>query len=165
MLPTVGINKNRLKENGFVNAFVIDPYRTTQYQDAIYVLFKPTDFHKFRQFVDAEYDRTDDLVDDYDYEDNHVVLVYNLRPDLKPDFDRVRKGKYSETSQDFKKIFPEKVFLYDTGHTKAEVSVQKKIFIKSPDLRKFWEDRFGMTLPPDAEVWELFTESKETLKI
>ena len=68
------------------------------------MLFKPDDVPYFGEFLDAEYERTSNLVEDYDYPGGYVVLIYKLDPDLNRDFNIVRQGKYSRTSKKFQKI-------------------------------------------------------------
>ena len=80
MTPTLGINLSTLNSHGYINSYGIDGLRFEQYQDAIYLLFKPTNWFKFTEFVEKEYLRTSNLIDDYDYENGHVVLVYKLNP-------------------------------------------------------------------------------------
>ena len=54
MVPTLGIDKNQAKDNGFINGYCRDGKRDVQYEKAIYLLFKPKDLDKFRGFLDGE---------------------------------------------------------------------------------------------------------------
>ena len=78
MVPTLKINRDKLKENGYLNGYMSDVRRDVQYQNAVYLLFQPSNLDKFREFLDDEYQRTKQLIDDYDYEDGFVVVVYTL---------------------------------------------------------------------------------------
>ena len=40
----------------------------------------------FRNFLDNEFERTKAIVEDYDYEDGYVVVVYQLNDKYKKDF-------------------------------------------------------------------------------
>ena len=80
--------------------------RDVQYENAVYLLFKPKDLDKFRDFLDGEYERTKSIIDDYDYEDGYVVVVYEINPRLKNDIELIKQGKYSQTSTKFQEIFP-----------------------------------------------------------
>jgi hypothetical protein len=53
------------------------------YEDCVYLLFKPHDMDLFRDFIDSEYERTDNIVEDYDYEGGYVVVVYKLDENFK----------------------------------------------------------------------------------
>jgi len=109
MVPTLKVPKDALRSNGFINAYIKDAGREDQYADSIYLLFKPTDLDKFREFLDSEYERTKTVIEDYDYEDGFVVVVYQLSDKYKKDFNLIKQGKYSKTSTEFQKLFPKVV--------------------------------------------------------
>ena len=115
MVPTLRIDKERMRANGFINAYSKDAKRDVQYDNCVYLLFRPKDLDAFREFLDDEYERTKTIIDDYDYEDGFVVLVYELNDKFKRDFDLVRKGKYSETSREFQTLFPKIIKLKKNG--------------------------------------------------
>jgi hypothetical protein len=160
MAPTLGIDLSILKENGYINAYSMDS--EMHHEDAIYLLFKPADNTEFRDFLEAEYDRTEDIIEDYDYPGGHVVIVYRLNPDFKKDFDLIRLGKYSKTSKSFQKLFPLHI---KTPKKDDEYSLQYRIFNKTPDLVTFIEDKYDVKLFKEAEVWEMFEIEKETLNL
>lgn len=169
MVPTLKVPKDALRSNGFINAYIKDDRREDQYKESIYLLFKPNDLDKFREFLDNEYERTKTIIEDYDYEDGYVVIVYQLNEKYKKDFELIRKGKYSKTSEDFQKVFPKIVKIYRNGLHREELSLQYRIFNKADDLIEYWENRLGinleLTLGIDFEVWEGFNESKEILEL
>ena len=165
MVPTLQVPKDALRGNGFINAYVKDLGREDQYEESIYLLFKPENLDKFREFLDGEYERTKAIIEDYDYEDGFVVVVYQLDKKYKSDYDLIRQGKYSKTSKDFQKIFPQVIKIVKNGLHKDEISLQHRIFIKSDDLVEFWENKLGVVFDKEYEVWEGFDESKEILEI
>lgn len=165
MVPTLKIPKDKLLANGFINGYSTDKKRDIQYVDSVYVLFRPKDLYKFREFLDSEYERTKSVIDDYDYQDGFVVVVYKLDPRFKIDFDLVRQSKYSKTSEKFQKLFTEKVTITMDGSTREEVSLQCRIFRRAKDLLEFWENKLETTFGDDIEVWHGFDEEKETLDI
>jgi len=165
MVPTLKIPKEALKSNGFINGYSKDVKRDVQYEDSVYVLFRPRNLDKFRNFLDSEYDRTKSVIDDYDYEDGYVVVVYKLDPELKPDFELIRMGRYSKTSPTFQKLFPEKITFVKSGLSREERSLQFKIFNKTQDMISYWEDKLGVIFDKNMEVWHMFMEDKETLDL
>lgn len=165
MVPTLKIPKDALMDNGFINGYSKDGNRDVQYMDSVYILFKPKDLYKFRGFLDSEYERTKSIVDDYDYKDGFVVVVYKLDPKFKPDFDLVRASKYSKTSEAFQELFPKKVKIVVNGTPKQEISLQYRIFHKTKDLVTFWEEKLAVTFEEDVELWHGFDEDFETLDI
>ena len=165
IVPTLSINRDKLTDNGFINGYIKDSKRDVQYENAVYLLFKPKDLDKFRDFLDSEYERTKSIIDDYDYEDGYVVVVYEINPRLKADIDLVKQGKYSKTSKKFQDIFPKVVKIKKNGLHRDEISLQYRVFNKTEDLVQFWQDKLGMELPEDIDVWYGFFEDFETLDL
>lgn len=169
MVPTLNVPKDALKNNGFINAYVKDTQREDDYDQSIYLLFKPTDLDKFREFLDSEYERTKTVIEDYDYPDGFVVVVYQLNEKHKKDFNFIKEGKYSKTSKDFQKLFPKIVKITRNGLNKDEISLQYRIFNKAEDLVQFWEEKLGidmkLTFGNEFEVWDGWDEEKEILEI
>jgi len=165
IVPTLSIGKDKLNDNGFINGYIKDVKRDIQYENAVYLLFKPEDLDKFRNFLDNEYERTKSIIDDYDYEDGYVVVVYEINPRLKGDIELVKQGKYSQTSPAFQGIFPKVVQIRKNGLRRDEISLQYRVFNKTEDLVKFWEDKLGIELPSDVEVWHGFFEENEVLDL
>jgi hypothetical protein len=169
IVPTLKVPKDALKGNGFINGYIKDLRKEDQYEDSIYLLFKPKDLDKFREFLDYEYERTKTVIEDYDYEDGYVVVVYQLDNKYKKDYDLIRQGKYSKTSANFQKLFPKVVKITRNGLHKDEISLQYRIFNKAEDLISFWEEKleidFKSTFGEDFEVWDGWDESKEILEI
>jgi len=165
MVPTLQIPKEGLQKGDFINGYIKDPTHEIDYIDSVYLLFKPKSISKFRQFLDNEYERTKDIIEDYDYEDGYVVVVYKLNMEFKEDFDLVRKGKYSDTSERFQKLFPSVVKIVKNGLHKDELSLQCRIFHKTPDLVEFWETEFDLQFNEEWEVWRGWNEKEEVLSI
>ena len=170
MVPTLGYPKDSLKNNGFINGYICDEERDVQYENAVYLLFKPKNLDKFREFLDEEYERTKSIIEDYDYPNGYVVVVYKLDESLFEDFKLIREGRYSKTSEKFKELFPKYISVEnERGKLKDHLSLQYRIFNKTEDLVEFWEDKLGLTLGnvvgTDFEVWEGFDLKRETLNI
>jgi hypothetical protein len=165
MVPTLQIPRGELQENGFINGYVKDGSREVQYENCIYLLFKPKDLDKFREFLDNEYERTKDIVDDYDYQDGFVVVVYQLNKKFNKDFMLIREGLYSRTSKDFQALFPKVIKIKKNGLQRDEISLQYRVFNRTEDLIKFWEDKLGVEFDDDQEVWHAFILEDEILNI
>ena len=165
IVPTLSIGRDKLLDNGFLNGYIKDNSRDVQYENAVYLLFKPKDLDRFRDFLDEEYERTKSIIDDYDYEDGYVVVVYEINPRLKDDIELIKQGKYSQTSPAFQGIFPKVVQIRKNGLRRDEISLQYRVFNKTEDLVQFWEDKLGVDLPEDVEVWHGFFDDFETLDL
>lgn len=165
IVPTLSIGKDKLVDNGFINGYVNDKRGDYQYEDCVYLLFKPKDLDKFRDFLEGEYERTKQIIHDYDYEDGFVVVVYSINVEIKKDIELIKLGKYSKTSKEFQKLFPKIVKLKRNGLYKDEISLQYRIFNKTQDLVEFWEDKLGVEFDDNMEVWHAFIEEEETLDL
>lgn len=165
MVPTLNIDREKLLENKFFNGYVKDGNRDVQYENCIYLLFKPKDLEIFRNFLSDEYERTKAIIDDYDYSGGFVVLVYELDRKFDKDFKLIRQGKYSKTSKAFQNLFPKTIKIKKGFMEREDVALQHRIFKKSEDVIEYWEQKIGTFLPDGIEVWETFIEEKETLNI
>jgi hypothetical protein len=166
IVPTLSINRDKLRENMFINGYIKDGKREIQYENSIYLLFKPENLDRFKEFLDEEYERTKQIIDDYDYEDGYVVVVYTLNEKLKSDFELIKQGKYSKTSARFQSIFPKTfVSTEDPSQYSSKISLQYRIFNKTEDLREYWEDKLGIVLDENMEVWSGFFEENEILNL
>lgn len=165
MVPTLNIPSGHLKKNDFINAYSLDKHHEFEYKDCVYLLFQPKFIQRFMDFLDSEYNRTSDIVADYDYDDGYVVIVYKLDSGYSKDFDLIRQGKYSKTSRSFQKLFPRVTKIRKNGLNKDELSVQYRIFNKTKDLVHYWEKQFDVKFSPDQEVWTGFYIEQETLDI
>ena len=165
MVPTLKIPRGELSDNGFINGYVSDGNREVQYENCIYLLFQPKDLDKFREFLDSEYERTKSIIDDYDYQDGFVVVVYQLDNKFKKDFGLIREGLYSRTSKEFQALFPKIIKIKKNGLHKDEISLQYRVFNRTEDLIKFWEEKLGVEFDDDQEVWHAFILEDEILNI
>lgn len=166
LMPTLGIAREDMIGNNFINAYIKDKDHDIEYTDCVYLLFKPKDLYRFRNFVEREYERLSSLADDYDYENGYVVLVYELNPNFKIDFALVKEGKYSKTSPAFQALFAKVVHItLSNGLRRDELSLQYRIFNKTKDLTEFWENEFNVNFSEEQEVWEGFSEENETLTL
>lgn len=165
MVPTLKIPREKLPDNGFINAYIKDGRKEIQYEGCIYLLFKPEDLDKFRDFLDEEYIRTKSIIDDYDYEDGYVVVVYELNKRFSKDFEIIRTGKYSKTSQDFQSLFPKTIKIMKGKFQKDEISLHYRVFNRSQDMIDYWEDKLGVEFNNELEVWDGFHEENEILKL
>ena len=50
IVPTLGFPKDSLKSNGFINGYIKDEGKDAEYENSIYLLFKPENLDRFREF-------------------------------------------------------------------------------------------------------------------
>jgi hypothetical protein len=165
IVPTLGINRDSLRENSFLNGYVEDDSKDVQYSKCVYLLFRPTDLDKFRAFLNKEYERTKTIIDDYDYEGGFVIVVYKLNDKFKTDYGLVKLGRYSKTSKEFQALFPKIVKVQTGSVKKEEISLQYRIFNKTEDLRVYWSELLDIDFDETMEVWQGWIEEKEILNI
>lgn len=165
MIPLLKINKDSLREMGFINAYIGDNNIDVSYENAIHLLFKPKSLSSFRTFLQEEYDRTTNIIDDYDYGGGFVVVVYKLNSKFINDINLIKKGLYSKTSKVFQKEFPKSVKILTESGLKEEISLQFRIFNKTKDMVDYWEEKLDVHFTDDQEVWYSFDIEKETLSM
>ena len=164
MVKPLGLTIEQVERHGFINAYINDVNQDYQYQDCVYLLFKPSDMDTFANFLELEKMRAN-VVDDYDYEGGYVVVVYKSDPNHKADLDLVKQGLYSKTSKQFQNLFPKVIKLMKNGKHRDEISLQYRIFNRTQDLINFWEEKLNVRFSSDQEVWEGFHIERETLNI
>ena len=52
IVPTLLIDRDKLRENGFINGYVKDGLKDVQYENAAYLLFKPENQDRFKIFLE-----------------------------------------------------------------------------------------------------------------
>jgi len=165
IVPILKINKDDLKNNGYSNGYVEDDRKDVQYENSLYLLFKPENLDRFRTFLDNEYERTKNIIDDYDYENGYVVIVYKIDDKFKKDVELIKEGKYSKTSKVFQEMFPKTIKIQRNGLSRDEISLQYRVFNKTPDLIEFWEKKLNVTFDDAQELWEMFVKEEEILNL
>jgi len=166
MVPTLKIDKDKLKDNGYINGYTKDESPdAASYENCVYLLFKPSNLDKFRSFLDGEYERTKSVIDDYDYEDGYIVVVYKLNPKFNKDYKLVKEGLYSRTSKEFQALFPKIVKIVKNGLHREEISLQYRVFNKTEDMILFWEEKLGVIFDHDQEVWHGYEYKNEVFNI
>ena len=165
IVPILKINKDDLKNNGYSNGYVEDDRKDVQYENSLYLLFKPENLDRFRTFLDNEYERTKNIIDDYDYENGYVVIVYKIDDKFKKDVELIKEGKYSKTSKVFQEMFPKIIKIQKNGLSRDEISLQYRVFNKTPDLIEFWEKKLNVTFDDAQELWEMFVKEEEILNL
>jgi len=169
LVPTLKITRENLHINGFVNGYSDLKEKEIFYKDndVVYLLFKPSNIELFKDFLDKEYVRTEQIIEDYNVTDDYIILVYKLQKEFKKDFKLVQQGYYSNTSKKFKKLFPEKVIDFKYPDKPKEISLQHMIFTKSVLLIDFWQKTLetSLILNNNLEVWPSYDIKKETLNL
>lgn len=166
IVPTLKIGRDVLKSNQFINGYIKDVKRDVQYENAVYLLFRPNNLDIFHEFLEKEKARTEQVItDDYDYEGGWVVVVYSLNKDFTNDFKLIKQGKYSKTSKRFQEQFPKVIKIIKNGLHKDEFSLQHRVFNKTEDLKLYWEEKLNVAFTDDMELWDWFSEENESLNI
>ena len=166
IVPSLKIDKATLKDNGYINGYAKDETPdAVSYENCVYLLFKPSNLDKFRNFLDGEYERTKSVIDDYDYEDGYIVVVYKLNPKFNKDYKLVKEGLYSRTSKEFQALFPKIVSIIKNGMYRDEISLQYRVFNKTEDMIVFWQEKLGVIFDHDQEVWHGYEYKNEIFNI
>lgn len=145
-----------IKKYGFVQAYMKDVEHVPTTKYPVYVLFRPPNMVEFGEFIEEE--KQLDLIEDvYDYPNGYVVVVYRFPEIYYNDYNLIVDGKYSETSDTFKSLFP--------ATSLGSPSLYHLIFNKHKNLKAEIENEINTIIPDDAELWHYPDMSKETLDI
>ena len=157
LVPVLGLDREKLNELGFVNGYSADADKEGVYQeDSLFLLFKPPNLYKFKEFVEEQYETNHFLIDDYDYEEGYVVLVYMLNKRWEEDYKLIKKSKYSKVSDDFKNLFEKNKTINVLGKKEQVPSLQWRIFNKEPSLKEVLENSINL-----VEVRNNYSGKKE----
>lgn len=171
LLYPLAIERRKIMQLGFIQAFLFDSEKMdVEYENPVFLLFKPDSPTVFQAFVESEYERinkftgTVDIIEDYDYIDGYVVLVYQFPKEFEVDYKKFLEGKYSKFSKKFKDAYPKTVKIRtEEGRMIDEVGTVFRIINRTKDFRDMLEERLGVTFDWDQELWNKYNETKETL--
>ena len=152
IVPTLGIERSKLKENGLVNAYIKDSNRKIDYERGLYLLFKPVNKDKFEEFLEYARNKSN-ILEEYDYDDL-VMVVFQYPKKWEEDVKTILTGKFSKTSTSFKESI-----LKETAD--GNLTVQHQIFKKVPNLEKYWKNEFGLELNfKEDEYWHFYNQKE-----
>lgn len=167
LLRGLGTNTEDLKKLGFINAYIDDANHEPHYEEAIYLLFKPEDIEEFQFFIMKEQEREAEIIEDYDYEGGYIVMVYKFPEKYNKEYNLFLRGEYSGFRKSYVDLFPIEVQIKNKfgAIIATKASAYYHIFNRTPELRKYWEDKLDIELDDEAEYWEGIDIKKETLDI
>jgi hypothetical protein len=166
LVPTMGIERQKLNKNGFVNSYLfcdIIPIDFDNY--CLYLLFKigenNSSFEEFLVFLKQNIQG--EIIYEYETVDNFFIIVCKLDEVLNEDIEKILNGNYSKISDKLLNRIP-KFINIDTrfGKTK-EYSFAYMIYKKNKILKEMWEKILDIKLDEDSEVWDKKTIEDETL--
>jgi len=162
LVPTLKIGREVLIENGFLNAYIGDSTSNINYEDSLYLLFKPEFPVRFGAYINREHKRTKSIIAEYDKKLGLSVVIYKLSNDYKDDIELIKAGKYSKTSKGFQDLFSKTVDIERDGRLIKEVSLQYRVFNKTPELIQYWKEN-NIGYSAEKEIWYDFDEKAEII--
>lgn len=169
LLPVLGIGWRDIKKMGFCNCYLRDENKP-EYEDmeVVLLLFHNKGNDRFKYFVEKEKARTPLFIDEYDYEEGYIVLVYEFPEELKEDYHRFKRGEYSKFSEQFLKKIPETtpdkveaMIPYNDGSfgkTMVQApAMQHMVITKDNKWIEYLKDQFGHDVPFEdgRELWRV----------
>jgi hypothetical protein len=162
-VPLLGIGRGLLKQNGFIDAYVDDKITNPNFDDAIYLLFRPEYPSRFRKFLNHEYLRSKLILDDYDIKDGFCIVVYRPASSHSKDIELVKQGKYSKVSKDFQSFFPFYVEIEKDGIIRKEKSLQQRVFNKDTSLLDYCITNNIQNYIKNDEYWYSYDVMNDSL--
>jgi len=160
ILPTLGMDRGRLKNIGMLNAYIRDELHE-EYKGGIYVLFRPKD--EFDSFLE-ECRRKKMIIDEYDYPGGFVIVVFKYPISIENDVELIMKGQFSKTSIPYRNMITKTYRVDEMGRAKEYLTIQHQIFSKSQSIIDYWWDKYQITFDKEDEVWE-FNFNKEIFNL
>ena len=152
--PLLEIPSKDLDKFSFENAYIKDEIKGIDYKHAIYLLFRPGKYQEdFNDFVEEER-KKGVVLDEYDYADGWVVVVFRYNEKWQNDILLILKGDYSKVSREYQEQIPDKA----GKGSETVMSMQHHIFRKSEYVKKFWYDKYGLEFEHNDECWSLYPE-------
>ena len=149
----------QLFTNRFINAYLLDEDISSYKEDCVFLVlrnYRDVDFDAFYTTMCG----FPNYKDDYE-KNNSLVMVFSISKELKPDYDLIVKGKYSEVSKEAKKLILGNYFFDGKPFTLPLV------LNKAHALKESWEERLSSPNSAanlyDQEVWPIIDMEAETL--
>jgi hypothetical protein len=166
LIPVLGLDKGLLKQYDYVNSFSDMEDKELDYDPhVVYIVFKPNSKLLFEEFLETLYNKNEFIVEDFNLDDNYVVVVFGLDKRFNTDYELIKQSKYSETSKEFQELFPKTITNVVKGKQIKRKSLQNLVFNKDNSLLEYWENKTGVLFTNDMEVWYEYDEKLEILDI
>lgn len=163
LLPSISpkkkeFNLSRLEEMGFVNVYSY--WEDRDEENYLYLLFTPskTRFEEWSLFREL-YITEPNYVEDHFFENETVVLVFNIDPKYKGIKNSFLKGKYSDLGNKYATEFLD---IKQGGSTQNK---QYKVIKRDEAYRKELSDALDVYISPMVELDEIPIKEDETLII
>lgn len=160
ILPLVGYSFNFFKPFLY-DAYIHDSRISRKYPYCVYILLK---FSGDKSYATVEKTLLDNVRCKTQYDihgGTYVMFVLECEKKFKKDYSLLVSGKYSEVSDEAKKLILLGRNTIKGKDGKTEMSIVHKVLHKDEQLRKFWEKRINSDLK-DQEVWSRLNFSEET---
>jgi hypothetical protein len=152
--------KQKLKDLGFLNAYLGDNSHHVQYKDCIYLLFNTKEPILLQEFIDVWCG--EEVAGVYDYEGGYTMVVILYPAKWIRVYKLFIEGKYSQFPREYKEMFDKKPNLEEKtlykshpAFTRCSSSLVWLIFTKSPMLREWVEEQVDESLPANSELWDI----------
>tara|TARA_R110002020_G_scaffold233207_2_gene444959 strand:+ start:1795 stop:2385 length:591 start_codon:yes stop_codon:yes gene_type:complete len=152
VLPLLGYSKADLSPY-LVNAYLGDTSMTDWDFESpdVFVLLRWIYNHSFKE-MEKMLENDKYFKVSYDPIDGYIMFVFTISPSFKPDFIRFMNGKYSELSD------PAKIRIM---RHRTKQSPMPLILDKDSSLKEHWENKIGVQLSSNDEVWPIVNRNDE----
>lgn len=146
LLPALGLDRDKLNLNNFMNAYYGDYEHEVEYKESLYLLFKDVDNEKFEDLI--RYIEVRHKINEvYDVGDNYTIIVVKFPTQFIKEFNHFKDGKFSKFSKTYiNSFFPfKKPKEWDSNGKviKEEYTLFHHIFNKTDWLKDWWTKRLG----------------------
>lgn len=168
LIPGLGLKVDYLRTQfGFINGYLHDLDSPFQYNNPVFLLFLPPDEYSrenLEVFIEREYKKKQELVDDYWYEE-YRVIVYEFPEKWLSEWELFFNGEYSSFRKKYVDLLPQEEHKEDIHGPYTEPSIQFNVCNRKAILKNYWEREIGEKLDPEGEYWSIPDMRDETLNI
>ena len=115
---------------------------------------------RFNDFIVRIEEKGVYIIDEFDYPNDNILLVFKIPTIYLKDFKLILEGKYSKVSNTYKNSFPNTI----TINKKPISCIQHLVCNKTEELKQEFEEFLGITFDQTQEYWSIYNKQKETFK-
>jgi hypothetical protein len=158
IFPLLKLNTQVCLANGMTNCYIGDMKESDTWGEYIYLAFDKDKVNN--EFIANTLLRHSDYISSY-FTDTVLIVKYSIPEEYKESVvGKFIEGKYSEIDR---KYVSENFQEFIRANFGVKSSYKYLVLTKSDNLRNYWEDRLGVTLPENAEVWSRAEKEDEML--
>lgn len=156
-LPVLGIDLAITDTTGYINSYINCPDLTDiLINNPVYILYNTEDLDLNMERVYEDLINNKNFILEQRLDRYHILFCFSIPKKFNKDYELIIQGKYSETSGAFKDLF---------CNDNIQDLWQYKVLHKDPEYKKNLENRIGLVLNNNPEIYNKIDMFNETILI